>query len=67
VSTTVLILSLLLSSVGLAYLIYGRRQRKATALLSGLALCICPYFIGNIYILIALGIGLLALPFSTEY
>ena len=62
-----LVWSLLFSSAGMGYLIYGKRQRRATALFSGLALCIYPYFVGNVYLLVAIGIGLLALPFYLDY
>ena len=66
-STSVLIWSFLFSSIGLGYLIYGKKQRKATALLSGAMLCFYPYFVPNVYLLVAIGVGLVALPFSTEY
>jgi len=66
-STAVLIWSSLFSAIGLGYVIYGKRQRKGTALLSGALLCIYPYFAPNVYLLVALGVGLLALPFATEY
>lgn len=66
-STAALLWSLLFSSIGLGYFIYGKRQRKATALLSGALLCVYPYFAPNVYLLVALGVGLLALPFATEY
>ncbi len=66
-STSVLLWSLLFSSIGLGYLIYGKRQRKATALLSGFVLCAYPYFVPNVYLLVAIGVGLVALPLSTEY
>lgn len=66
-STAALIWSLLFSSIGVGYVIYGMRQRKATALLSGTLLCIYPYFAPNVYLLVALGVGILALPFAIEY
>jgi len=66
-STALLIWSLLFSAIGVGYVIYGMRQRKATALLSGALLCIYPYFAPNVYLLVALGVGFLALPFAIEY
>lgn len=66
-STAVLLWSLLFSSIGLGYFIYGKRQQKITALLSGVALCVYPYFIANVYLIVAIGVGLLAVPFVTDY
>jgi len=66
-STAVLLWSLMFSSIGLGYFIYGKRQRKATALIAGAILCFYPYFAPNVYLLVAIGVGLLALPFATEY
>ncbi len=65
--TATILWSLLFGSIGLAYFVYGKRQRKASALLSGIALCVYPYFVANVYLLVAIGAGLLALPFLTEY
>jgi len=66
-STAVLLWSLLFSSIGFGYFIYGKRQQKMTALFSGAALCVYPYFISNAYMIVAIGVGLLAVPFVTDY
>lgn len=66
-NTAILLWSLLFSSAGMGYFIYGKRQRKVTALLSGASLCVYPYFVGNVYLLVIVGAGLMALPFMTEY
>jgi hypothetical protein len=62
-STTSLMLGVLFGSFGLGYIVYGRRQRKGIALLSGIALCVFPYFVQNIYLSVFIGIVLIGLPF----
>jgi hypothetical protein len=66
-STTSLLFGVLYGSIGFGYLIYGRRQQKGIALLSGVALCAFPYFISNIVLLILIGLVLIALPFYVRY
>ncbi|MEZ4526801.1 MAG: hypothetical protein R2941_12845 [Desulfobacterales bacterium] len=38
----------LFGSIGMAYMIYGKKQQKFMVILSGLALCAVPYFISNL-------------------
>jgi hypothetical protein len=66
-STTSLVFGVLYGAIGFGYLIYGRRQQKGIALLSGLVLCAFPYFISNIVLLIVIGLVLIALPFYIRY
>ena len=66
-STTSLVFGVLYGSIGLGYLIYGRRQQKGIALLSGIVLCVFPYFISNIVLLILIGLLFIALPFYIRY
>jgi len=54
---------LLFGSIGLGFLIYGRKQRAVVPLLCGLALMIFPYFVSNTILLITLGIVLMAVPY----
>lgn len=60
--TTVLLLGVLFSSVGLGYFIYGKKQQHTIALLCGIALMMYPYFIDNIVLLISLGLVLMTVP-----
>lgn len=62
-STAQLFLGIIFGSAGLGYAIYGRRQRAAVPLVSGLALMIFPYFVTNTTLIVLLGIGFCALPF----
>jgi hypothetical protein len=64
---TTLYAGLILGSVGLGYIVYGRKQRNPIALVSGVILCGMPYFISNIILLAAAGIALMALPFLIRY
>ncbi|MGE0086041.1 MAG: hypothetical protein AB7S75_16655 [Desulfococcaceae bacterium] len=53
----------LFGSIGMAYMIYGKKQQKFMTLLSGLGLCIIPYFIPNLLFLYLICISITALPF----
>jgi len=54
---------LLFGSIGLGFLIYGRKQKAVVPLVCGLALMIFPYFISNTILLITMGIALMAVPY----
>jgi predicted membrane protein len=60
--TSLLVWGMLFGSIGLGFLVYGRRQRAIVPLMSGLALLLSPLFISNVYILVAAGVALVALP-----
>lgn len=60
---TTLFAGVIFGSIGMGYLVYGKKQHKGMALLSGLLLCLVPYFTANIYLLVLAGILLMALPF----
>ena len=62
-----LFLTVLVSAVGTGYFVYGKKQAKGIAMLSGLLLCIYPYFITNVVLFLVLGIALVALPFLVRY
>jgi hypothetical protein len=64
--TSIIFLGLIFGSVGMGYLVYGKKQQKGVALLSGLVLCGIPYFISNIFLLLVIGLGLMALPFIIQ-
>jgi len=67
VDATTLYAGLILGSIGLGYIVHGRRQRNPISLVSGVALCGIPYFISNIILLAVAGIALMALPFLIRY
>ena len=64
--TTSLFFNMMFGSFGTGYFIYGKRQSKALPLLVGVTLCIFPYMVSNIYVMVAIGVVLLALPFVVK-
>jgi hypothetical protein len=66
-STTLIMWGVLFGSIGLGYLVYGRRQRRGIALLSGVVLCAFPYVVSNVFLMILIAIIFMALPFFIKY
>jgi hypothetical protein len=62
-NTSLLLWSLLFSSIGLGYFVYGKRQKAVVPLFCGLGLMIYPYFVSGTILLVAIGIVLMALPY----
>lgn len=62
-STSSLLWGLLFGSIGLGFVIYGRRQRAVVPLLCGLALMVVPYFVSNNILLVVIGVALMAIPY----
>jgi hypothetical protein len=60
---TLLIWSLLFSMVGVGFFMYGKKQKALVPLVSGLVLMIFPYFISNVFLLVIIGVALIALPY----
>lgn len=61
--TTILLLSVLFSSIGFGYFLYGRKQRKNVPFICGMILMIFPYFIGNLWAMLAIGVAVSATPY----
>ncbi|HID49803.1 MAG TPA: hypothetical protein EYP40_09395 [Chromatiales bacterium] len=57
-----LILSVLFASIGLGYLVYGRRQQAVVPLVCGVTLLLLPVFLSNVYALLGSGIVVTAIP-----
>ena len=62
-STTLIVLGLIFGSIGMGYIVYGRKQHRAVALWAGVGLCAYPYFISNIIAFVGIGAVLIAAPF----
>ncbi|MEX0963909.1 MAG: hypothetical protein WDZ52_07720 [Pseudohongiellaceae bacterium] len=60
--TSYLLISLIFSSLGLGYFIYGKKQKHKIAFYSGLGLMLYPYMISDPIMLIVIGIALLFAP-----
>ncbi|MFT5653548.1 MAG: putative membrane protein [Psychromonas sp.] len=62
-SSSIIIWSLLFSSIGMGFFIYGKKQRAIVPLCAGLALIIFPYFMTSVLMLLVVGITLIAIPY----
>lgn len=60
--STLIFSGLIFGSIGMGYVIYGRKQANFVTLLSGIGLCVFPYFTNSVWLSIAIGVGLVALP-----
>jgi len=57
-----ILLSVLLGAIGFGYIVYGRKQMHSMALISGILLCVFPYFVGNIWLMLLIASLLMLLP-----
>ena len=62
-STSVLLWGLLFGSIGFGFFLYGKKQKAVVPLITGIVLCVVPYFIANVYVLVTVGVILMAIPF----
>jgi len=53
----------LFGGIGMAYIVYGKKQKKVVPLCAGVALCVFPYFVTNTYLFVLVGAALLAVPY----
>jgi hypothetical protein len=58
-----LLWGLLFGSIGTGYAIYGHKQKAPVPLLVGVALIAFPYFVPNVYLLVAIGVALCGVPY----
>ena len=61
--TSLLIWGMIFGAIGLGFFTYGKKQRAIVPLFSGIALFVFPYFISNVYMLVIVGVILVALPY----
>ncbi|MBU4263945.1 MAG: hypothetical protein KKC76_18980 [Proteobacteria bacterium] len=61
--TKLIFTGLIFGSIGMGYVVYGRKQANMMALLAGVGLCVFPYFINSVWMSITIGVGLVLLPF----
>lgn len=62
-SGAVLFWGLLFGSIGFGFFVYGRKQSSTVPLVTGLILMIFPYFVSNTFLLVAIGLVLVAAPY----
>ena len=65
--TTSLFTGLIFGSIGMGYLLYGYKQRRGIALLSGALLCAVPYFVTDLLFTLPLCGAAMALPFYYKH
>lgn len=65
--TSTLIWGVLFGAIGLGFLTYGRRQSAIIPLVVGVSLLIFPYFMPNLYLLLAVGAVLVAIPYFIRF
>lgn len=61
--TSLLVWGMIFGSIGVGFFIYGKKQRAVVPFVTGIALCVFPYFISNVYVLVMVGCALVALPY----
>lgn len=61
-SESQLIWAMLFGAIGLGFFTYGRKQKAIVPLLTGIALFIFPYFVTDVYMLVASGLALMTIP-----
>ena len=62
-SEAFLLWGVVFGSVGLAYFVYGKKQRRFVPLLCGIALMAFPYFMSNTVLLVVVGLVLSLVPY----
>lgn len=62
-SLAVLLWGVIFGSIGVGFVIYGRKQAAIVPLACGIALIVFPYFIANVFLLVAMGVVLIAIPY----
>jgi len=62
-SVAVLIWGMLFGAIGFGYFLYGKKHKAIIPLCVGIILCVFPYFIDNLYVLVGLGVTLIVIPY----
>ena len=62
-----LFFGLFAGAIGVAYIVYGRRQTKLVPVIAGVLLCVYPYFIDSGLWLGVIGAALVAAPFVIDF
>ncbi|HBC86714.1 MAG TPA: hypothetical protein DCZ94_07160 [Lentisphaeria bacterium] len=60
---TTLLVWMVAGAFGAGYFVYGKKQQKGIPLVAGILLCVIPYFIENIWLLISICVVLIISPF----
>ena len=66
-NSTQLLLGVILSSIGLGYFLYGKKQKMTVPLVAGLVLMVFPYFIESNALLSGIGLLLSIVPYFLRF
>ena len=58
---------MLFGSVGLGYVVYGKKQNAIVPLVCGVALMVFPYFVTNVILMIVVGLFFPFFPILSGY
>ena len=61
--TALLMWGMLFGAIGFGFFLYGKKQKSVVPLITGIALCVIPYFIANVYALVIVGVILVAIAY----
>jgi len=61
--SSLLVWGMIFGIIGLGFFSYGKKQKAIVPLFTGIALFVFPYFVPNVYMLVIVGIVLVALPY----
>ena len=64
---SLLFAGMIVSTIGVGYLMYGRRQSRFVPLIAGVGLCVYPYFVDDWLWLSVIGVPLLVAPFLIDF
>jgi len=62
-SPALLMWGMLFGAIGFGFFLYGKKQKSVVPLCVGIALCVFPYFIADVYVLVGVGVILVAIPY----
>ena len=62
-SSAQILWGVLFGGIGVGFFIYGKKQQAVVPLITGIALCVYPYFVSNVYLLVIVGCVLMAIPY----
>jgi len=66
ISPASLFIGILAGAFGVAYFVYGKKQARIVPLVSGVLLCVYPYFFDSVLWLVLIGLALIAAPFVID-
>lgn len=58
-----LLLGVVFGAVGMGYCLYARKQRAPVPLVCGVGLMFFPYFVSNAWLMVLVGVVLMAVPY----